>query len=76
MLVRAKNPLSQRREKSSNFLIIASILSHTLNINSVKKEVPFSGPCLSKIIHKNPNNFTYLHYKGFKHCFPCLFSEP
>jgi hypothetical protein len=34
-----------------------------------ERNVPFSGPCLSKTIHKNPNNFTD-HCKGFKHCFP------
>lgn len=43
---------------------------------SKKRNIPFSGPCLSKIIRKNPNNFTDLHCKGFKHCFPCLFNEP
>uniref|UniRef100_A0A674F3N0 UDP-glucose ceramide glucosyltransferase-like 1 n=1 Tax=Salmo trutta TaxID=8032 RepID=A0A674F3N0_SALTR len=42
---------------------------------SKKRNVPFSGPCLSKIIRKNPNNLTDLHCKGFKHCFPCLFHE-
>jgi hypothetical protein len=47
------------------------------HINSAKeRNVPFSGLCLSKIICKNPNNFTDLHCKGFKHCFPCLFNEP
>uniref|UniRef100_A0A8K9URZ8 Calnexin n=1 Tax=Oncorhynchus mykiss TaxID=8022 RepID=A0A8K9URZ8_ONCMY len=34
-----------------------------------KRNVPFSGPCLSKIIHKNPNNFTDLHCKGFNTVF-------
>jgi hypothetical protein len=43
---------------------------------SEKTNVPFSGPCLSKIISKNPNNFTDLHCKGYKHYFPCLFNEP
>ena len=43
---------------------------------SKKRNVPFSGLCLSKIICKNPNNFTDLHCKAFKHCFPCLFNEP
>jgi hypothetical protein len=52
-------------------------LQEPLFINSAKKRnVPFSGPCPSKIIHKNPNIFTYLHCKVFKHDFPCLFNEP
>jgi hypothetical protein len=32
---------------------------------SKKRNVPFSGPCLSKIISKNPKNYTDLHCKGF-----------
>ena len=54
-------------------------LTHTFCVTnklSKKRNFPFSGPCLSKIIHKNPNNFTDLQCKGFKHCFPCLFNEP
>jgi hypothetical protein len=31
---------------------------------SKKINIPFSGPCLSKIIRKNPNNFTDLIVKG------------
>ena len=42
---------------------------------SKKRNIPFSGPCPSKIICKNPNNFTDLHYKALKHCFPCLFNK-
>jgi hypothetical protein len=40
-----------------------------------KRNVPFLGWCVSKIILKNPNHFTDRHCKGFKHCFPCLFNE-
>uniref|UniRef100_A0AAZ3PE60 Transposase Tc1-like domain-containing protein n=1 Tax=Oncorhynchus tshawytscha TaxID=74940 RepID=A0AAZ3PE60_ONCTS len=34
----------------------------TLYKLSKKINIPFSGPCLSKIICKNPNNFTDLHW--------------
>ena len=43
---------------------------------SKKRNVPFSGPCLSKIICKNLNNLTDLHRKVLKHSFPCLLNEP
>jgi hypothetical protein len=49
--------------------ILTMQLSNRSFINSAKRNIPFSGPCLSKIIYKNPNNFTDLHCKGFKHCF-------
>uniref|UniRef100_A0A8C8FB05 10-formyltetrahydrofolate dehydrogenase n=1 Tax=Oncorhynchus tshawytscha TaxID=74940 RepID=A0A8C8FB05_ONCTS len=35
-----------------------------VQIHLKKRNVPFSGPCLSEIIRKNPNNFTDLHCKG------------
>ena len=41
-----------------------------------KKETSHFQDPLSKIICKNPNNFTDLHCKVFKHCFPCQFNEP
>ena len=41
-----------------------------VNKLSKKINVPFSEPCLSRIICKNPNVFADLHCKGFKHCFP------
>ena len=45
-------------------------------LSKKKENVPVSGPDLSKIIRKNPNVFTDLHCKGFKHGLPCLFNEP
>jgi hypothetical protein len=45
--------------------LIGSIDPH---INSAKKR----NVTFSKIIRTNPNNFTDLHCKGFKHCFPCF----
>jgi hypothetical protein len=40
-------------------LVLSMVL--TKSYSTKKRSVPFLGPCLSKIIRKNPNNFTDLH---------------
>ena len=67
----------RQRTAAVNFSNMSSVCVRVCVYCRVRQiNVPFSGPCLSKIIRKNPNNFTDLHCKGFKHCFPCLFNEP
>uniref|UniRef100_A0A674CUH3 Dynamin-1-like protein n=1 Tax=Salmo trutta TaxID=8032 RepID=A0A674CUH3_SALTR len=76
-LLTESEDMAQRRNEAADMLKVVCVCAYYLYLNSTtKRNVPFSGPCLSKIIRKNPSNFTDLHCKGFKHYFPCLFNEP
>ena len=68
--------LSVQSKNCDDFYIICVNNYSYINKLNKKRKVPFSGPCHSKTIRKNPNNFTDLHCKGFEHGFPCLFNEP
>ena len=74
-------PFLSHYSKARGFRVVLNInwfLSYLYHHPKLSKKInfPFSGPCFSKIIRKNTNNFTDLHCKGFKHYFPCLFNEP
>uniref|UniRef100_A0A8C7UVX0 Dynamin-1-like protein n=1 Tax=Oncorhynchus mykiss TaxID=8022 RepID=A0A8C7UVX0_ONCMY len=79
-LLTESEDMAQRRNEAADMLKVMCVCvrARILFVSKLnkKRNVPFSGSCLSKIIRKNPKNFTDLHCKGFNHCFPCLFNEP